>query len=414
MKKIIRRVITIGGILIVLLTLTPGPVSACTGFTVSEGNKVLVGNNEDYHDPDCYIRFIPSQEEKYGCMFIELKWPLEIIAPNWYAPFCGMNDQGLSYDSYATPSLKPVNSTDKPTYFNQADYYKYSLPAYCLSICATIEEVLQIYDKYTLEFMEYEQHFWVDRTGASVIIEGDDIIYKEGKYQVVTNYLQSHPGLGGYPCRRYETAVSMLENMTGLSVEYFRDICNATHQEGYSDTEYSYVYDSNENMMYLYHYYDYGNLVVVDIEAEFAKGEHSYYLPSLFEPTDNQAPNKPNKPSGPASGKVKEECTYSASGSKDPNGDKVFYLFDWGDGTDSGWIKPTLGAKATHEWKKQGTYEIKVKAKDIYGKESDWSDPLPVSMPKNKMISINPLIIQFLENHPHLFPLLRQLLLFLG
>jgi len=27
-------------------------------------------------------------------------------------------------------------------------------------------------------------------------------------------------------------------------------------------------------------------------------------------------------------------------------------------------------------------YEIRVKAKDIWGYESDWSDPLPVSMPK--------------------------------
>ena len=51
---------------------------------------------------------------------------------------------------------------------------------------------------------------------------------------------------------------------------------------------------------------------------------------------------------------------------------------------------------------------IQVKAKDVYGAESEWSDPLPVSMPKNK--AINTPFLNFLENHPNLFPLLRQLL----
>jgi hypothetical protein len=65
----------------------------------------------------------------------------------------------------------------------------------------------------------------------------------------------------------------------------------------------------------------------------------------------------------------------------------------------------------------QGSYSIKAKAKDdpngdgdlSDGTESVWSDPLSVSMPKNKPY-INTPFLSFLENHPHLFPLLRQLL----
>jgi hypothetical protein len=37
-------------------------------------------------------------------------------------------------------------------------------------------------------------------------------------------------------------------------------------------------------------------------------------------------------------------------------------------------------------WTSKGTYEIKVKAQDEYGEESEWSDPLTVSMPRNKGI----------------------------
>ena len=60
---------------------------------------------------------------------------------------------------------------------------------------------------------------FVDKTGNSVIIEGDEVIYKQRNYQVVTNYLQNHPELGGYPCWRHETATSMLNNLTDITFE---------------------------------------------------------------------------------------------------------------------------------------------------------------------------------------------------
>ena len=56
----------------------------------------------------------------------------------------------------------------------------------------------------------------------------------------------------------------------------------------------------------------------------------------------------------------------------------------------------------------KGDYEILVKSKDEYDLENLWSGSLPISMPKTK--TINTLFLKFLENHPHLFPLLRQLL----
>jgi len=66
----------------------------------------------------------------------------------------------------------------------------------------------------------------------------------------------------------------------------------------------------------------------------------------------------------------------------------VFYLWDWGDETVSEWLGPYQSGveiSTTQSWQKTGTYEIRVKAKDIYGEESDWSEPLIVSMPKNQM-----------------------------
>ena len=60
----------------------------------------------------------------------------------------------------------------------------------------------------------------------------------------------------------------------------------------------------------------------------------------------------------------------------DPNDDNVFYYIDWGDGTYEDWSGPyKSGANTTktHSWPPvTKLYEIQVKAKDIYGAESDW------------------------------------------
>jgi len=60
----------------------------------------------------------------------------------------------------------------------------------------------------------------------------------------------------------------------------------------------------------------------------------------------------------------------------DPDDDDVFYFIDWDDGTNSSWIGPFKSGEVieiSHEWH-EGIYNVKAKAKDIYGEESLWSD----------------------------------------
>ena len=81
--------------------------------------------------------------------------------------------------------------------------------------------------------------------------------------------------------------------------------------------------------------------------------------------SDNQAPEKPETPDGPSSGNAGTEYTYSTSTS-DPDGDQVYYWFDWDDGTNSGWIGPKESGdeiSATHKWSRPDNYKIRVKAK---------------------------------------------------
>jgi len=101
--------------------------------------------------------------------------------------------------------------------------------------------------------------------------------------------------------------------------------------------------------------------------------------------TENNPPSKPGI-SGPSSGKVGTSYTYAAT-STDVEEDNVYYWFDWGDDTDTGWVGSfSSGATASqsHIWNAQGTFSVKVKARDTYGVESVWSESITVAMPKSK------------------------------
>ena len=131
----------------------------------------------------------------------------------------------------------------------------------------------------------------------------------------------------------------------------------------------------------------------------------------LYKISGSEPPHKPERPSGPEKGVPGTSYSYTSS-TIDPDGDELFYNFSWSDGNYSGWLGPYPSGESVstaYIWENTGIYSVKVKAKDIFNLESYWSDPLTVRMPKNKPY-LNTPFIRFLEQHPHLFPLLRQLL----
>ena len=98
-------------------------------------------------------------------------------------------------------------------------------------------------------------------------------------------------------------------------------------------------------------------------------------------------PSNPDSPKGPSSGSVGKNYTFSTV-SSDPQLDNIFYLFDWGDGTNSGWLGPYISGEyiqSSNIWQEQKVYQIKVKAKDIEGFTSGWSDSSTLSIPRNRM-----------------------------
>jgi len=129
----------------------------------------------------------------------------------------------------------------------------------------------------------------------------------------------------------------------------------------------------------------------------------------LSSPSDGSAPLKPETPIGPATGKANVAITFSTK-STDPDGDDLYYCWSWADGTID-WFGPynsNTTCEVQHTWTVKDNYDIRVKAKDIYGKESPWSDPLPIGIPYVYNTPIASFMELLFQRFHHAFPLLRH------
>jgi hypothetical protein len=131
-------------------------------------------------------------------------------------------------------------------------------------------------------------------------------------------------------------------------------------------------------LYYVYENYSGGGFSKYYFEAYNILGDPSVKIWS----NDPRAPYRPAKPEGPKNGWVDIEYNFSSS-TIDPDGDKLYYMFDWGNGEFSEWIGPFASDEvctASHIWYNVGTFNIKAKALDENGYESDWSRPLKIQI----------------------------------
>jgi hypothetical protein len=124
----------------------------------------------------------------------------------------------------------------------------------------------------------------------------------------------------------------------------------------------------------------------------------------------NDPPNNPERPTGRESGKPGETYMYSTV-STDPEGQALWYQWDWGDNTTSDWLGPVASGvttTVTHSWTQQGTYQVRVKCRDPLAAESNWSEPLSVTMPTATPFVFSHLL-DMLRQFVAQFPLLERL-----
>ncbi|MCX6665601.1 MAG: PQQ-binding-like beta-propeller repeat protein [Euryarchaeota archaeon] len=106
-----------------------------------------------------------------------------------------------------------------------------------------------------------------------------------------------------------------------------------------------------------------------------------YTMYCFRDDTSDLPPNTPGKPEGSINGIINIENTFTTS-TTDPENNQVWYQWQFGAYTTT-WIGPYNSGEQVQQifaFSTAGTYDVKVKAKDSFGAESDWSPVLTVTI----------------------------------
>ena len=258
-----RPIAEIGHIMLVI-AICQSILLGSTTFLSSRGGQVLVANNEDNPNPVAYIWFQPGDAEKFGAVYFGFETD---------NPLGGMNEQKLYCSLADCPRQQVTNDPGKSTLFG-------NLIEHILETCAYLADVQDVIDTYNLFDLHEAQLLVADRRGNSFIIEGDQVIPRVGKTQIMSNFYQSNPELGAYPDVRFDTVQKELGG--NISIDHFRRILSLTHQEGEVPTIYSTICNLKRGTVTLYHFHDYENPITFKLKDELQKEARTLTMEEFF------------------------------------------------------------------------------------------------------------------------------------
>lgn len=244
------------------------PSLACTIFIASNGQTVLVGNNEDYTPTiQTFLWVRPPQQNYNGYVF----WGFEEKYPEG-----GMNDKGLFYDVAALPQKVDLVKDPKKT-----DFEGYIVEK-ILRECSSVEDVIKLVSKYNLTWYEKAQIMVADKSGDYAIINASYIIHPKDQKYVLTNYNLNDPANKDFKCWRRNTAYQLL-NTNPISVDLFTKILDKTSQrETDNGTVYSQVCDLKKNIIYLYQRQDFSKVNKINLTDLLKRGRQDIEIKNLF------------------------------------------------------------------------------------------------------------------------------------
>jgi hypothetical protein len=254
---------------------TNNPLYSCTVFMGTRDSLTLVGSNEDYKKSNSQIFIVPANNGKYAYALFGYNGSEQ----------SGVNEKGLFWDGLrAYPYVTTDNSSQKPNIGG-------NVLCKILEDCATVDEVIQLFEKYYWEGFQLSQLMVVDKTGESAIItcskNGLVVTKREKTYQVCSNFRISRNedikkahwysiGFG-----RFNKAKKQLQNLD-LTENNFLSILKATRQNNvFAKTIYSTVFNLNTGDILLCVNGNFSRLAKINLPEEFKKGKHSYYLSDL-------------------------------------------------------------------------------------------------------------------------------------
>jgi hypothetical protein len=257
------------------------PVSGCTVFTISKGEQVFFGGNDDYINPDSYYWVDQGNGMNYGAIWIGTPDNVQQ----------GVNEKGLAYDANGLPRVDTNPHLDRIPVSGGYSAY----PIRILHECATVEEVIEWVNKHQWHSYMHDQMQFADATGDAVIIsagtDGEVVFTRKSPgdgFLVSTNFNVANPNNGfGYPCQRYDTATKWLDQLISregtLTAQDATAVLDAVHVEGGTSwTLESLVADLTNGKVSLYYFHQYDKPVVLIVADEIANPRAPGALSKLF------------------------------------------------------------------------------------------------------------------------------------
>ncbi|MFX1567088.1 MAG: hypothetical protein ACFFCV_01835 [Promethearchaeota archaeon] len=263
--------------------------TSCLNFKIRNDYGVYFGNNEDHAIPqisNTVITFVPNgslwydgSTIMYGAAIVGYS---NVSGLSWFQG--GMNEKGLASDSTSVPYTSPNLHSERPQNL---------VPD--LFSCETIADVIDYKAAHGVYQQEGSiQSMYLDKSGESVVfnigIDGEfDFFRNNETFQIASNYYFNDTSRGNPSSdaiRRYNAAEQKLNDINTsnpISLEDITNVLDAAHFEGpLVNTLYSNIFDVENGIIYLYYFHQYGEVVVLNLEEELAKGWHSYRISDLF------------------------------------------------------------------------------------------------------------------------------------
>jgi len=240
----------------------PVPVQACTVLVLTDTNRVLFCDNEDWSNPNTRIWFVPAGPKHYGAVYFgfddgEVQGGVNSEGLAWGAVLYGANSAVWTPD----PSLPSVRRTEQ-----------------ALETCATVEEAITFYRGHRWGAFSDCRFLVADRTGASAILRA-----KDGKLLVEKSTSCQGFGYGAL------TFSKLLADSAEPTLTNSAQILRACRQWGAYPTQYSYVADLKSGDIFLFPFPGRDDRVQLNLAAELKKGAHYYEMPKIQEQL-SQAP----------------------------------------------------------------------------------------------------------------------------
>jgi tetratricopeptide (TPR) repeat protein len=264
-KKIIVTILTI---LIFGFILIPKAL-CCSMFKLTMYGKTMVGNNEDFWNPNTRIWFEQGKAYEYGAIY---------VGYDNFWPQGGMNQAGLVFDGFSMDYLV-INDT----------LGKKSLGANFLrdimKKCTVVDDVKKYLSQYRLQGLETSMFLFIDKTGKYLVVEGDSLIIGNNRSYVLSNFYPSQiKEESEIDIPFYHNGKRLLEDKKDTSISFCSSVMDTMHQERDwgGGTMYTTIYDLNEGTIYLYYFHDYAHVVKFNLNQELKKNDYSLIIPELF------------------------------------------------------------------------------------------------------------------------------------